>query len=150
MKKIIALLLAVLFCMTFVACGSDPKQRDSGTTEETDGGMTVADFLDTAEGKLAVEGFKENAEAGGYCTAQCYADGNTMVFDAQFTQEFPATAADQVNEMMSDYLEDETTVDSMQEVLSGLEKEGINNPQAKIIYRSVDGEILVEKTYTLD
>lgn len=73
-----------------------------------------------------------------------------MVFDATFTQEIPEDRLDQSKEALEEYLDEDTAAESMGDMLDVLEKAGVKNPKVKVIYRTLDGDILAEKTYTVN
>lgn len=148
MKKILALILAVILCAALAACGGNGGSEQAAATEAPTEKNSLAAFLDTAEGYMMAQGFKESAESGGNCTAECYADGNALVFDAKFTQEIPADKFDYFKDYLDEYLADPDFVANFDDARETLDKYmDASAVTFKIIYRDINGDILVEKDY---
>lgn len=162
MKKIITLLLLLTVCLSMAACGLTDQKTDNGKTADPTsanrdrdavasgdeaGTMTVGEFLETARGRKEAEAFKQNAEAGGNCTASCYAEGDTMVFEGRFTRELSDEELEAVYPAIEAYLNAEDTAEGMADILIGLRDCGVRSPKAKIVFSTVDGAVLGEKIY---
>ena len=156
MKKLIALLLAVLLCAALAACGQSPA--DSETEPATDIEVTEADtedvesllneYLESANGQKMIESFKESAEKDGQCEASCYAQGNLCVFEAKLTVDVSADSKEEVKTGLQNYLDDENSSKSFSAIKSVMQSLiGSDDIGIKVVYSSKDGEILAEKIY---
>ena len=154
MKRIFAFVLVLALCAALVACGDNGSSGGSGRSDSGNNSVftqeqsKLEEFLKTNDGISMADGFKRSAEADGTCKAECYAQGDVLVFDATFTQEIPADKLASVKQYIAEYLADETFAANFDNAKAVLKQhlDGMD-VTCKVIYRAMDGSILGERTY---
>ena len=147
MKKILALISAVILCVALVACGDNGGGSGTPTEAPTKSG-SLEEFLNTTDGYTMTQNFKHDAESGGNCEAECYADGDTLVFEARFVKEIPEDKFDYFMEYLNSFLDDPYMAESFEESRQTLDKYMDSSKISfRIVYRDINGNILAEKYY---
>ena len=138
MKRIIALLLAVMLCAALVACGGGSDNNGSNVTTK------LEEFLNSADGKEFCNNFKTSAEAGGNCTADCYVEGDTLVFSATFTQDIPESSMDTVKQALVEAVKDESFKSLFDNIKPAINAAVGTDVKLKLVFMAKDGTVLYE------
>ena len=164
MKRIIALLLAILMCAAFVGCGDESKatpdeKGNVGTADEaakpaetspetlTKNGKpyaSVQDYISDPEVKESIDSAKDsNSEI---VTFDYYADGNQLVYDYTYTQQYDEERVAEMKKSLDETLEKNSSY--YMQVVDQLRKNvDVENPQLVMNYRNSDGTIIATRTF---
>lgn len=184
MKRIVCIILAVIFCLSFAACGKsgDTATEDSATKDSavSSAASSAEDTAETvAEATLPAVSFDTSSAAGGNTVTKMfasvedylnneqvqesiqkqldnstdssikmdvYAEGDTLVYDYTFTQNFSESELATVKSSLDSSLENAsgTFSDVVKELKTYV---NVENPKAKVIYRNSDGTEITERIY---
>lgn len=169
MKRIICVLLIALLCAGLAACGSKQNNQTASSgaqsTVESKADATesaassaassassaasaklasVQEYLDTPEVQAEINDTIK--EAGDTIKIKVYAEGDTLVYDYQFTDHFDDSSLASVKESLDNSLEEKK--ESFIKVVTTLKTNvDVANPKVKVIYRNDDGNVITERTY---
>ena len=127
---------------------------DSGSSsgaqgEHGDKYATLADYLEAAEWKETFDGIKNML--GDDTTIECYAEGDTLVYDIKYTETYSGTALDTMRESLQESLDNESSAQNFIGVAESLrECVTVSDPAVKVIYHNGDGSVIAQKTYYPD
>lgn len=184
MKRIVCIILAVLFCLSFAACGKsgDTATKDTATkdsavssaassaddtaetvaeatrpavssdTSSAAGGNTATKMFASVEDYLNNEQVQESIQkqldnsTDSSIKMDVYAEGDTLVYDYTFTQNFSESELATVKSSLDSSLEN--TSGTFSDVVKELKTYvNVENPKAKVIYRNSDGTEITERIY---
>ena len=168
MKKIIAIILALLLCISFVGCSvtkvdngkatadqsttanetaAAATQNEKETSAADKGGKayaTIEDYINDPEVKASIDSAKE--AAGDVLTFDYHAEDNKLIYDYSYNNHFD----DESVEILKGTLEEslETNSEYYSSVVDVLVRNvNVENPQIVINYRNDDGTIIATRTY---
>ena len=155
MKKLICLLLALLFCVSLAACGE--KSSENGATKDSADSAaataapvkqfaTVEDYLNNPQ---VQERIKEQSEGDESVVKMAvYAQDDTLVYEDTYVDHFADDQVAAMKERIDSALSDSTSTEVYGDVVEEL-RQYVNteNPKVKVSYLNDDGSLITEKVF---
>lgn len=165
MKRIVCILLAVLFCLSFAACGksNDTATKDSATNDSATIEGTVSVLPEPSESGESVKKFesvedylndpqvKANIDAqteqeSDVVKLNVFAQGDSLVYEYTYLTHIEGEKLDAAKKAIEDSFEDSSAV--FDQAVEELKKYvAMENPKVKMIYRNDDESVIFEKVF---
>ena len=165
MKRMIALLLVVLVCISVAGCSlfggdkksatpdSDTSSASSSSTKSSVSSISsvskygsIADYLEDEEVKAAINSALDEDYSNIFSDMKVYAEDNTLVYDYTFVETYDDDAAASMKESIDGKSDDDFGFASVIDTLRT--HVDVENPQIKVIYRNGDGSIITSRVFT--
>lgn len=153
LRKLCALALAGLLTLSALAGCTSAKTVVGGDTSSTASSVgdtefaTLADYLADPDVKASIDAEIEN-QTDDSMTIKVYADGNALVYEYQFTDEYDLSDED-IKQSVLDALKEgcEENASTFEDIADTLESEvGLSGVHVRLVYLNGDGS----KIYTHD
>lgn len=155
MKKLICLLLALVFCVSLAACGENSSDnaatKDSAeTAAATDAPVkpfaSVEDYLNDPQVQERINEQSEGDES--VVKMAVYAQDDTMVYEYTYVDHFADDQITVIKERIDSALSDSTSTDVYGDVVDELRRYvDTENPRVKVVYCNDDGSVIAEKVF---
>ena len=169
MKKLIAIAMLSVFCLSFAGCGSSDSSSEAESSK-TEGGSTESSKVESGKDESSlvessasdssnsgatltmdqiVELMKSSAEQAGNddMEVKVYADGDVLVYEYIYKNEIPSEQISLYKTTLASQLENESIAKTMADSRDKIAKASGRNVSIKIMYKTSDGTLLGEKTY---
>ncbi|MBQ3330211.1 MAG: DUF4854 domain-containing protein [Ruminococcus sp.] len=156
MKKLICLLLALLFCVSLAACG-EKNSENSATKDSADSAAATVAPTASAKRFVSIDDYlndpgiqqriKESTEGGeSVVKTEVYAEDNTLVYEYTYVEHYSEENVAVMKEKIDSALSDSA------EVFTGVAEElrqyvDTENPRVKVVYCNDDGSVITEKVF---
>ena len=170
MKKVFALILVLLLCVTVVGCssgGSDNGGSSSSsaassaadssspassavssaasTSQASSKYASIEEYLDDPTVKATVSSALEAYDNELFSDMKVYAEGDKLVYDYTYSQVYDEDQVATMRETLESKSDDEFKLDDVVEELKTYVD--VENPQVEVIYRNGDGTIIASRTF---
>ena len=173
MKKLIAIAMLSVFCLSFAGCGSDDSSN--AESSKTEGGSTESSKVESGKDESSkdesslvessasdssnggatltmeqiVELMKGSAEQAGSdeMEVKVYADGDVLVYEYIYKKDIPSEQVSLYKTMLASQLENESIAKTMADSKDKITKASGRNVSIRLVYKTNDGTVLGEKTY---
>lgn len=155
MKRLFAIILAVMMIVSLAACGEKSEtSTDSSTTSSSSSSSssniasskkyaTLQDYMDDPVNLNGVDAIKE--AGAGTLDIDVRAEGNVLVYDYTYLTTIDASVLPSVKTTLEQTLDtSESTFVTLADTMQNSIDERI---QIKVIYRNGDKEIITERTF---
>lgn len=144
LRKLCALALAGLLTLSALAGCTSAKTVVKGDTSSTSSGeamfASLADYLADPDVKASIDAEIEN-QTDDSMTIKVYADGNALVYEYQFTDEYDLSDED-IKQSVLDALKEgcEENASTFEDIADTLESEvGLSGVHVRLVYLNGDG-----------
>lgn len=144
LRKLCALALAGLLTLSALAGCTSAKTIVGGNTSSTSTGeamfASLADYLADPDVKASIDAEIEN-QTDDSMTIKVYADGNALVYEYQFTDEYDLSDED-IKQSVLDALKEgcEENASTFEDIADTLESEvGLSGVHVRLVYLNGDG-----------
>lgn len=146
LRKLCALALAGLLTLSALAGCTSAKTVVGGDTSSTASSVgdtefaTLADYLADPDVKASIDAEVEN-QTDDSMTIKVYADGNALVYEYQFTDEYDLSDED-IKQSVLDALKEgcEENASTFEDIADTLESEvGLSGVHVRLVYLNGDG-----------
>lgn len=146
LRKLCALALAGLLTLSALAGCTSAKTVVGGDTSSTASSVgdtefaTLADYLADPDVKASIDAEIEN-QTDDSMTIKVYADGNALVYEYQFTDEYDLSDED-MKQSLQDALKEgcEENASTFEDIADTLESEvGLSGVHVRLVYLNGDG-----------
>ena len=173
MKKLIAIAMLSVFCLSFAGCGSDDSSN--AESSKTEGGSTESSKVESGKDESSkdesslvessasdssnggatltmeqiVELMKGSAEQAGSdeMEVKVYADGDVLVYEYIYKKDIPSEQVSLYKTMLASQLENESIAKTMADSKEKIAKASGRDVSIRLVYKTNDGTVLGEKTY---
>ena len=173
MKKLIAIAMLSVFCLSFAGCGSSDSSSEAESSK-TEGGSTESSKVESSkvesgkdESSLVessandsnsgatltmdqiVELMKSSAEQAGTddMNVNVYAEGDTLVYEYIYKNEIPSEQISLYKTALASQLENKSIAKTMADSKEKIAKASGRDVSIRLVYKTNDGTVLGEKTY---
>ena len=168
MKKLFALLLAVMMVLSLAACGKDSdksgatadssSKSDTASSEADDGDSaesetidtsnlkhyaTLQQYLDDPDNSEGLEKLKK--QSGEAIDLDIEIEDDTLVYDYTYTTAIEESNIANVSDILNQMLE--SSKDNFQKLAGVMQSQIDEDIKIKVVYRNTDGEVIAEKTF---
>ena len=123
------------------------KEESSDTKDSSDLKFgSIEEYLEYPETKKALEQVKETLEATDTLTVDCYADGDTLVYEYKYKQEIPDESLDSVKSYLEESMDtlSASMVPTMKELVKYID---VENPKVVLKYLNNDDSVIFEVSF---
>ena len=146
MKRIFAILLAILMIISLAACGESSDKTDSTSTASSTGAKkyaTLQDYMDDPVNMKGIDSVKESGQD--VLEINIKADGSTMLYEYTYKTTFSADDLPSMKQSIEEAMaSNDSTFTTLATNLQSQIDEKVN---VRVVYRNGDGEIIFENTY---
>ena len=169
MKKLIAIAMLSVFCLSFAGCGSSDSSSEAESSK-TEGGNTDSSKVESGkdESSLVESSANDNSNSGATLTmdqivelmkgsaeqagtddmeVKVYADGDVLVYEYIYKNEIPSEQISLYKTMLASQLENESIAKTMADSKEKIAKASGRDVSIRLVYKTNDGTVLSEKTY---
>ena len=169
MKKLIAIAMLSVFCLSFAGCGSSDSSSEAESSK-TEGGSTDSSKVESGkdESSLVESSANDNSNSGATLTmdqivelmkgsaeqagnddmeVKVYADGDVLVYEYIYKNEIPSEQISLYKTMLASQLENESIAKTMADSKEKIAKASGRDVSIRLVYKTNDGTVLGEKTY---
>jgi len=173
LKKLIAIAMLSVFCLSFAGCGSSDSSSEAESSK-TEGGSTESSKVESSkvesgkdESSLVessandsnsgatltmdqiVELMKSSAEQAGTddMNVNVYAEGDTLVYEYIYKNEIPSEQISLYKTALASQLENKSIAKTMADSKEKIAKASGRDVSIRLVYKTNDGTVLGEKTY---
>ncbi len=173
MKKLIAIAMLSVFCLSFAGCGSSDSSSEAESSK-TEGGSTESSKVESSKvesGKdesSLVESSANDSNSGATLTmdqivelmkgsakqagtddmnVNVYAEGDTLVYEYIYKNEIPSEQISLYKTALASQLENKSIAKTMADSKEKIAKASGRDVSIRLVYKTNDGTVLGEKTY---
>ncbi len=142
MKKILAVVLALVFVLSLAACGEKDK-NDSGKASSSKKYATLQAYIDDPVNMQGFDKMKE--DSADVMDIDVVVEGSTLVYDYRFKAVMDAAELPDVKTTLDQKLDDSSA--SFVQMAQSIQRMIEETIDIKVRYRNGDGEVITEKSF---